>query len=788
MKHLKLISSSTALLMSIFCFSWAWAQENVPASKSIPSGYYNDADGKSGYTLKTALHNIIDNHTTVSYDGLWDAFEDTDRKDNGKVWDMYSDCTWSFGSGQCGNYKNECDCYNREHSFPKSWFDDAKPMYSDLFHLYPTDGKVNGMRSNYPFGEVGSATYTSKNGSKLGQSITPGYSGKVFEPVDEYKGDFARSYFYMATRYEDKIANWDNCPICNGSSTQAFDDWVVDLLLKWHREDPVSQKEIDRNDAVYKHQKNRNPFIDYPVLVEKIWGDDDTPFDLDNPNPDPEPEPGQDVYRMPYAYSTLSGDILLRDTLEVYTSSTKAKSAALSILNPADGMEVYEENVAGKVRLSGYTPDALNKDYTLKTVTLIFDTQYRLEVALEKNGERMASATSTFKVVDTTSIETEPDAEDTLSYMITYTYKDADGVAFVIDTQYVNQKHGVEQMLTRIESQRNTETLLWEEDFENLSGADNSGTPASSNDCEYVSSFEGKVYAVNSGVRLASGSGNGVIVFNEFKADSDFSVEISGKGWDADELTAEVECVGCTQPSQTITFSKSKEDLAGGQYEELPALGFSPSEEGGNVTLKVTAASGKRVFIGKVSVKGNGSSPDPDPDPDPEPTPSDTLVYDWDEFMIVNPRQAQELLLSTVTPRLAMGNSARPDDEPDYVKLPEQKLTRGKAYFLQVQLWFKGEKLDEQSVGFSVKKDEEDVANSMESAMKVHVYPNPSSGIFYVELPDNSRMEIFSATGRLVESRPVVSGKQEVNLEHSGLYLIRVVKGDRWMVKRILVR
>lgn len=256
-----------------------------------PEGYYESAYGKSGYALKTALHQIIRDHASLSYKELWEAFRTTDVREDGYVWDMYSDCDFRFGSNQCGNYKQEGDCYNREHSFPKSWFDDASPMYTDLFHLYPTDGYVNGRRGNNPFGEVDNPTYTSQAGCKVGPNATPGYSGTVFEPLDEYKGDFARTYFYMATRYEDRIANWGSCPICNGSDDQAFDSWVVDLLLQWHEQDPVSDKERERNDAVYVYQENRNPFIDYPELVEKIWGEDNTPFDPENPDPDPEPNP-----------------------------------------------------------------------------------------------------------------------------------------------------------------------------------------------------------------------------------------------------------------------------------------------------------------------------------------------------------------------------------------------------------------------------------------------------------------------------------------------------------------
>jgi endonuclease I len=248
-----------------------------------PAGYYDSATG-TGYTLKTQLYNIIKGHTVRSYDQLWTDFYSTDRKTNGYVWDIYSDkpgstpaYDYTFFTEQCGNYSGEGSCYNREHSFPKSWFDDASPMYSELFHLYPTDGYVNGKRSNYPFGEVGTASWTSTNGSKLGTSNYPGYTGIVFEPIDEYKGDFARTYFYMATRYENIISGWENNDsngdaVLNGTTDQVYEDWFLNLIIDWHNNDPVSQKEIDRNNAIYAKQNNRNPFIDHPEYVAKIWG------------------------------------------------------------------------------------------------------------------------------------------------------------------------------------------------------------------------------------------------------------------------------------------------------------------------------------------------------------------------------------------------------------------------------------------------------------------------------------------------------------------------------------
>ncbi len=259
----------TALFCALAsCFSASWA--------AAPSGYYTTCEGYHGKDLLKALHNVIGDHSTVSYSGLWNLYKESDIDSNGKIWDMYSTKRWKPGSEQCGSYSAVGDCYNREHSFPKSWFNDASPMVSDAFHIYPTDGKVNNQRSNYPYGECASGTTLSSSGGvkalgKLGKSTFPGYSGTVFEPDDEYKGDFARSYFYMATCYNDRISSWNSDMLAH-NSYPVFSTWAIDLLLKWHRQDPVSEKEKKRNDVVYNHQHNRNPYIDYPELAEHIWG------------------------------------------------------------------------------------------------------------------------------------------------------------------------------------------------------------------------------------------------------------------------------------------------------------------------------------------------------------------------------------------------------------------------------------------------------------------------------------------------------------------------------------
>ena len=223
----------------------------------------------------------------MPYARLWKAFETTDATRMGKVWDMFSDKTkggpeykFDFQSDRCGRYRQEGDCYNREHVVPRSWFREAPPMHSDLFHIYPTDGFVNNKRANLPFGEVGITFWESTNGSKVGQNTFGDYTKTVFEPIDEYKGDFARSYFYMVTAYEDKVASWTSDQI-GGNKYPGFSAWSLELMLKWHREDPVSLKEVRRNEEVYKIQQNRNPYIDYPQLVEHVWGKSNTkPFSV----------------------------------------------------------------------------------------------------------------------------------------------------------------------------------------------------------------------------------------------------------------------------------------------------------------------------------------------------------------------------------------------------------------------------------------------------------------------------------------------------------------------------
>ena len=247
----------------------------------IPKNYYASATGK-GYELKTQLYKIISKHKDLGYGELWKTYKISDidnfYENDNSVLDIYSEnptkkdpYSYKIGANQCGIYSAEGDCYNREHIIPQSSFNSASPMVSDAHFIPPTDGKVNGMRSSYPHGYVSTAKWTSKNGSKLGSSAIKGYKGTVFEPIDEFKGDIARMYFYFATCYQDRIVNFDY-EMFNGTKDQVFTDAFKNLLIEWHRLDPVSKREIIRNNAIYKRQGNRNPFIDHPEWVEDIWG------------------------------------------------------------------------------------------------------------------------------------------------------------------------------------------------------------------------------------------------------------------------------------------------------------------------------------------------------------------------------------------------------------------------------------------------------------------------------------------------------------------------------------
>jgi len=268
-------------------------------SSQAPEGYYSGTESLSGYALKSKLHDIISTKTyNYHYDDLKtlygqtdiDKYYDYDASNSTYLLDIYSNNptgTTAYHytlNNIIGSANAEGLGWNREHMMPQSSFNSAYPMYSDLFFVVPTDARINQLRSNYPYGKAGSTVYYNfTNGSKQASNGTPNatYTGRVFEPINEFKGDIARSLLYYAVRYEGKLGSFnfttnasdptkDQNPL-DGTEEKAYENWYIAMLLNWHQLDPVSQREIDRNNSVFNIQKNRNPFIDHPEWVGLIW-------------------------------------------------------------------------------------------------------------------------------------------------------------------------------------------------------------------------------------------------------------------------------------------------------------------------------------------------------------------------------------------------------------------------------------------------------------------------------------------------------------------------------------
>ena len=242
----------------------------------IPAGYYDKAVGKKDAELKTAMHEIIESHTRIEYGskGTWEVFRTSDVRADGSIWDMYSAVVRYFP--ESGSHPD----MHIEHSVPKSWWgEESTFIYDasfDLHHLVPSDASANMSKSNRILGVVDESIDkpTLDNGvSKSGKARIGDVVHSVFEPHDDYKGDFARMYMYVVTCYQDYTWQSNGVNMFNTEAYPTLNEYARELLMDWHRLDPVSVKEINRNEAVYNAQDNRNPFIDFPLLAEYLWGD-----------------------------------------------------------------------------------------------------------------------------------------------------------------------------------------------------------------------------------------------------------------------------------------------------------------------------------------------------------------------------------------------------------------------------------------------------------------------------------------------------------------------------------
>lgn len=347
------------------CMGYAWAQ-----GPNNSGTYYQSANGKKGAALKTALYNIINPHTNIGYDGLYEGYKKTDTRADGYVRDWYSNTTnFRHNVDNKGSYSGEGDMYNREHSVPQSWFS-GNVIKADIVHVIPTDGYVNNRRSNYPLAEVNNITYQSNNGySKLGSCKTAGYSGTVFEPNDEIKGDMARMYMYMVTCYEDVCASWGHDVF--SSSNLGFESWYLDMLMRWAQQDPIDDIEIARNNAVYEVQGNRNPFVDYPGLEDYIWGSKtDQQFFYDNY------EGGESTYVAMPMFTPDAGTYYQQVEVTLATSTEGAE-----IYYTTDGADASEQSIL----YDG--PFTLTETSTIKAVAI-------------KEGNRSSQATARYVITN----------------------------------------------------------------------------------------------------------------------------------------------------------------------------------------------------------------------------------------------------------------------------------------------------------------------------------------------------------------------------------------------------
>jgi len=210
------------------------------------TGTYNLFDEE----LEAAIADLFPNQVTLGYNAARAAMYGNLDNFNDSLECVYTGFRQYHESGSSSTFPNPINC---EHSWPQSAFNEAEPMRSDVHHLFPTHEDANTARFYYPYGNVVSGVTWEWGGSRLGRNE---YNHQVFEPRDIHKGDAARALFYFITRY--------------GNSEYWMTHWQEDALREWFWEDPVSQKEIERNIGIAALQNTRNPFVDHPRFLDRI--------------------------------------------------------------------------------------------------------------------------------------------------------------------------------------------------------------------------------------------------------------------------------------------------------------------------------------------------------------------------------------------------------------------------------------------------------------------------------------------------------------------------------------
>lgn len=262
----------------------------VPAARAQRfEGYYDGLNGMSKDSLKAAVCRLVQPRRVLAYGGgaghTWMGFYTTDRLPDNQVLDRYSTGIFHFAEDDSAQGAAAVSGMNIEHSFPKSWWGGTvNNAYKDLFNLMPCERAINNSKSNYGMGVV----IEDKRGNGYTR-VGTGFAGDslvkktLWEPADEWKGDFARGYMYMATVYAHLTWTGEGLTMLDSNEYPTFKPWAYTLLLQWSRQDPVDERELARNDSVYTIQQNRNPYVDFPNLCEYVWGDSiDCPFYADS--------------------------------------------------------------------------------------------------------------------------------------------------------------------------------------------------------------------------------------------------------------------------------------------------------------------------------------------------------------------------------------------------------------------------------------------------------------------------------------------------------------------------
>lgn len=543
--------------------NWIFFLFPVFVLAQIPTGYYDSAIGKKQAELKTALHLIVKNATPPSYGSgagsTWAAFAKTDvRPEDGTVWDMYSSYHVAF------NGTSAASGCNIEHSLANSWWGGTKNQtYNDLFNLNPSNSSANSSKGSWPIAVVDGTTTYSNGVIKVGKSSSrPGGTIDAWEPADEYKGDFARSYMYMVTAYEDFSTKWTGNSVnqLDNNTYPVFEQWTVDLFLKWCAQDPVSQKEIDRNNEIYKIQGNRNPYIDYPLMAEYVWGKlISVPF-----------TPNGNV-SIPYLISPTTGSTVdfgkvvyqQTDTASVYIKASNLKGDLLLALSGTDAADfsLQSTTVSKASAEAGYK---LIINYNAQSV----GTKTAL---LSISGDSISTTSVNLKAVSSDEFLALPasginDNTFTANWTVS-----ANATGYILNV-FTLKNEGATQAKT-----------ILEEDFL-------TGLPTGWTSVPYTDN------TLASNIRLASGSSSGKISTPALNLSTQGTVlTVRAKQYNADngaQLTATLD----NQPLAIWTTAVSNQDFS----VPLPS-GTSSS------VISLSAAASSRVYVDYVKVQTQGS-------------------------------------------------------------------------------------------------------------------------------------------------------------------------------------